>query len=39
VRHFARVFEATWMLNCQLPLDLRARNHAQMVPRPHPQHR
>lgn len=23
VRHFARVFEATWMLNCQLPLDLR----------------
>jgi len=23
VRHFARVFEATWLLNCQLPLDLR----------------
>lgn len=23
VRHFARVFEATWMLNCQLPLDLK----------------
>lgn len=23
VRHFARVFEATWQLNCQLPLDLR----------------
>lgn len=23
VRHFARVFEATWMLNCMIPLDLR----------------
>jgi hypothetical protein len=23
VRHFARVFEATWLLNCQLPLDLK----------------
>lgn len=23
VRHFARVFEATWQLNCQLPLNLR----------------
>ena len=23
VRHFARVFEATWLLNCMIPLDLR----------------
>jgi hypothetical protein len=23
VRHFARVFEATWQLNCQLPLNIR----------------